>query len=509
LSDGDCVVVSEAACAAVDGEYQGDDTTCAPGLCERQGACCFPDGSCQLLLQDECDAAGGDYLGDGTSCAPNLCPPAMGACCLDGGCGQASEAFCDVIGGVYEGGFTNCHNVDCSPVGACCLTNGSCQTTSQADCANAGGSFLGAGTDCKNDGGVCAPPIGACCFPNGTCSLLTGSACIEKGGEPQGDGTFCKDAVCKAPPPVNDSCLNAIDVSPPATAIGSTAFATADAVPPCGGLPGDVGVWYRVQGTGTKITISTCGSDVVDTRLAVFCGPCHGLSCVISNDDGCGQRSQLHWCSQATAEYLILVSTASGTTGNFELTVSADGQPCADPAQCIRCGDPQTGNCFNDLGPGQPACNNAACCEFVCGIDPFCCSVTWDQLCVTEALKKCGNCGSPVAGDCFTDTRTVGCDDAMCCETVCGIDAYCCHVMWDSICADQALDICPQPEPQTCAGDANVDGVVDLEDMLIVITDMRWYGESGTCAGDVTEDGVCSVLDLVAVIMAWGACDSP
>lgn len=57
-------------------------------------------------------------------------------------------------------------------------------------------------------------------------------------------------------------------------------------------------------------------------------------------------------------------------------------------------------------------------------------------------------CG-PGAGDCCSANGTPGCNNASCCETVCAIDPYCCETAWDSICADEAKDlcgICPQPD---------------------------------------------------------------
>ena len=46
-------------------------------------------------------------------------------------------------------------------------------------------------------------------------------------------------------------------------------------------------------------------------------------------------------------------------------------------------------------------CNDAACCDLVCGFDSNCCSVAWDQSCVDKGVEQCGlfiyNC-APGAG---------------------------------------------------------------------------------------------------------------
>jgi hypothetical protein len=57
---------------------------------------------------------------------------------------------------------------------------------------------------------------------------------------------------------------------------------------------------------------------------------------------------------------------------------------------------------------------------------------------------------SPLAtlpgSDCFISNGTPGCDDAVCEATVCAIDAFCCDVSWDGICAGEAIDMCPAGE---------------------------------------------------------------
>ncbi len=45
--------------------------------------------------------------------------------------------------------------------------------------------------------------------------------------------------------------------------------------------------------------------------------------------------------------------------------------------------------------------------------------------------------------NCFSSHAGVGCDDAACEASICAIDSFCCNVAWDSICANEAIDICP------------------------------------------------------------------
>lgn len=45
-------------------------------------------------------------------------------------------------------------------------------------------------------------------------------------------------------------------------------------------------------------------------------------------------------------------------------------------------------------------------------------------------------------GDCLEANGTPGCTNAECQDAVCAVDPFCCDVAWDSICADEAVDLC-------------------------------------------------------------------
>lgn len=44
------------------------------------------------------------------------------------------------------------------------------------------------------------------------------------------------------------------------------------------------------------------------------------------------------------------------------------------------------GSCFEPHGPG---CSDESCCNEICFADEFCCSVSWDEICVDEAFTGC------------------------------------------------------------------------------------------------------------------------
>jgi hypothetical protein len=127
------------------------------------------------------------------------------------------------------------------------------------------------------------------------------------------------------------------------------------------------------------------------------------------------------------------------------------------------CGAQVSGNCRT--AHANPGCNDEACCTTVCASDPSCCSVTWDATCAfqAEAFCKGGNpveCGLPGQESCIAPHASPGCEYADCCKSVCGIDPSCCSVSWDVVCAQLGITYCsgcnvtcpPEslPEPESC-----------------------------------------------------------
>ena len=65
-------------------------------------------------------------------------------------------------------------------------------------------------------------------------------------------------------------------------------------------------------------------------------------------------------------------------------------------------------------------------------------------------------------------------------------------------CSD--VDACDETDP--CPADLDGDGVVEVDDVLEVLSN---YGSSNG-EGDVDGDGVSDVNDVLAVINGWGPC---
>ena len=197
------------------------------------------------------------------------------------------------------------------------------------------------------------------------------------------------------------------------------------------------------------------------------CNDAYCTSIVCSCDPICCDPNE-NWddlcIDLATVHCLLIPPAAAAIPGNILPGGLSDADGYAD------CGNPDAGSCLYQNG--TPFCNDAACCQIVCGYDAHCCDNRWDELCAKEATAACQTAGKGVCGpagipqgypppdskryrSCFFPVQDDfcqgypncalgGCNDASCCNEVCYIDAYCCEVMWDQICADGATVLCPQ-----------------------------------------------------------------
>ena len=128
------------------------------------------------------------------------------------------------------------------------------------------------------------------------------------------------------------------------------------------------------------------------------------------------------------------------------------------------CGDTDAGGCFE--ANGTPYCSDEECCLAVCAVDPFCCENEWNAFCADGALVECRSCGDPETGDCFEDNGTPYCGDESCCSTVCAMNPSCCEGPWNQACADMALANCPFNVPECndlVFGLSTSDGAASLE----------------------------------------------
>ena len=177
------------------------------------------------------------------------------------------------------------------------------------------------------------------------------------------------------PTPANDHCTGAETIAPGASAYGYNYNSDVDADAPicnsynpatCG-----PGVWYKVTGTGNKMTASTCNeyssitTDDFDTRINVYAGDCSELLCITGDDDDCddpdfyGLLSIAEWCSESGVDYYILVYGFNDEDlGYFQLDIIEGAACMASMGRCCygdyynySCVDSVTRlDCFNTYG---------------------------------------------------------------------------------------------------------------------------------------------------------------
>ncbi|HPF39738.1 MAG TPA: dockerin type I repeat-containing protein [Phycisphaerae bacterium] len=131
----------------------------------------------------------------------------------------------------------------------------------------------------------------------------------------------------------NDDCANATPIAE-GTFEGCNSGATGDGPATCGASGSSPDVWYLYTASETGVAIARTAAterDDFDTVLAVF-DTCGGAALISNNDTG-SDKSEVAWPVIAGESYLIRVAGASGVTGRFELTLSAQGRPANDACQ--------------------------------------------------------------------------------------------------------------------------------------------------------------------------------
>lgn len=155
-------------------------------------------------------------------------------------------------------------------------------------------------------------------------------------------------------------------------------------------------------------------------------------------------------------------------------------------------------------------CNEPDLQDCVCAADPFCCTSAWDELCVSHVeILSCGSCDMPgPAGidvsslDCCLPHEGVGCADPTLARCVCGSDPFCCDVAWDQVCVDAIADngcgdCTPPSDDATCCTPSMAPGCLDAQIELCVCAvdgyccDGQW---DELCTDELVEYG-CGVCD--------------
>lgn len=291
----------------------------------------------------------------------------------------------------------------------------------------------------------------ALCLTSGGPGQASGDECVAVRGDGDGDIDLIDAAgflnAFTGPRLLNDACATPFEVGN-GTHGFSNVGATTDGAPDelCNyfnsdQISSDLWFCYTATCTGTAL-FSACGSDF-DTKLAVYAGcGCPSVSPVACSDDDCGfgieniqSRIELDVTQGQVFTIRVGGYPVSTTVGEGLLTIGCNVAPC----------ETATHDCLEPSPGGEPGCGTAECCAGTCGLDWYCCDVTWDSKCAGEAEGICdGNfsaCNAG-AGACDVNHGTPGCDNVTCCNTVCFSDPFCCLTEWDDTCVDAAQAAC-------------------------------------------------------------------
>jgi hypothetical protein len=221
--------------------------------------------------------------------------------------------------------------------------------------------------------------------------------------------------------------------------------------------------------------------------LCVPCGAPTAGSCFAPHGPGCDD--ELCCLSVCIVDSFCCTTSWDATCVAFAIEV------------CGACGNPGAGACF--VPHASPHCEDELCCDAVCALDPFCCESEWDELCAQEAAATCGGCGAPEAPSCLVPHATAGCDDLVCCGSICAADPFCCDIEWDILCVDLAEATCTFSDCYgLCDGDLDRSGDVDAGDLAVLL---GTWGTNAAC-GDLDGNGLVGPPDLARLLGAWGPC---
>ncbi|MBX3356692.1 MAG: hypothetical protein KF724_13435, partial [Phycisphaeraceae bacterium] len=436
-------------CCVANGTPGCDDENCCNLICSFDSFCCnvqwdsicanaaVANCGCELTCppsDHDCYSTGGPGCTDEDCCSlvcsvdPFCCQVAW-----DGICVNEAFQFC----GVPECPFSCTGTSEGEPCGA--DTNGGCNVA-QGGSSNCCFAWGGIGCDDQN----CQDTI--CSFDPFCCDVAWDGICAAAAND------FCPDICFTFPPQFGSiSCGETIC----GTSWADNNFRDTD--------------WFvlDLSGFSTPVTVTVS----ISNQLPMVIG--------IVNSTDCATASSLNpfavsgYCGSAS----FTVCLAPTVHWIFAGANGFSGFPCDSGANeyalTVECGDeclpPACGNSDHDCyTTGGPFCSDEACCNLVCAIDPFCCQVAWDGICVNEAFEFCGapacpldcvgtpegeacgadengGCNAPQGGtsNCCIVWGGAGCDDPACQDAVCAADPFCCDVAWDGLCSGAANQLCP------------------------------------------------------------------
>ena len=541
-----CGVTWDASCVAA-----------AETFCAQNPACKGATGSC---LIEHAEPGCSD-----PACCDKVCAADPFCCAVewDAGCVKEVSELCEGCGDVFAGPCRQPHKTPACDDAVCCelvcaadpfccefAWDANCATEAVSSCvpetdmcAQAGGrscfvaSFLKGcddpgccGTICElYDTYCCTVQWDAICVGEAMVFAQMGIGCQFPGGS-SGRGD------CLAPHPERGcadlECSAAVcSIEPACCHLGWDASCV-DLVPyvciTVGGCPG-AGSPFTVHATPGSVDPSCCNAVCfVDPEC---CSLAWDSACVSIANQRC--RPDVEWnvpCTGSCVEVHENPSCADIACASAVCFSDANcclvtwDQECVSLARGLCCGYPGCGNACNGgclLPHDTPYCNDPYCCAAVCAEDPYCCTVGWDYDCVKFAYARCARgCGNQDAGSCMMGHGTPGCDNGICCVTICRIDSFCCETMWDSACAAlaQSEDVCASTLEcgdalagdcctahsgnPACRSNACCEAVCKIDS---VCCDLAW---DETCAAEAFTMDECGCIQPCGDLCAGDCCEA-
>jgi cysteine-rich repeat protein len=213
-----------------------------------------------------------------------------------------------------------------------------------------------------------------------------------------------------------------------------------------------------------------CGAPVCGDGQKEFPEQCDDGN--TSNNDGCSSTCQKEnpVCGNDVVELMEECDDGNASSNDgCSAACQFEGFPCVPHAT-----------------PGVASESAEVC---VCALDPFCCQVAWDAVCVQKAISECNvACGDPCSAHANPGSNQVSIT-----QCVCASDAYCCNTSWDATCVTEAQNECG-----ACGGGVCGNGVVQANEEC---------DDGDTTSGDGCSS-VCQYEGSVCVPHPWKGADN-
>jgi hypothetical protein len=373
----------------------GWDADCVALVEQTCGLDCQPGGSCDHPL---CEA-GGPLDPACDPCAANVCA-ADGFCCevewdavcvdlavqvcgLDCGGGGCEHDLCEA-GGPLDPACDTCVTDVCNIDAFCCEVewDAVCIDLAVATC----GLDCGGGGDCEHDLCEAGAPLDPTCDACATtvcdvdafcCEVEWDAVCVDLGVQLCGldcAGLPCEHDLCEAGAPLDPTC-------------DACATTVCDADPFCCDVEWDaICVDLAVSLCGIDCGGGGCAHDLCEEGdpLDPTCDPC--VADVCGADPFCCDVAWDSLCID-NAEAICGIDCGGPPPVECGNGSCEAGEHCLScPEDCGEC--PECPHDVCEVGVALPfGCNT--CTPNVCKVDPFCCDVAWDDLCVGQVPQHC------------------------------------------------------------------------------------------------------------------------